>query len=87
MCQKLHAFCRRGTSLFFVIIYAASLFLKERSFLWSVEALAVSAVVAAFAALAERRVALAGMAGISLEEYAACLSTRLSASDKWPRRK
>ena len=35
---------------------------------------------AAFAALAERYVSITGMAGITLEEYAACLSAQLSVS-------
>ena len=35
---------------------------------------------AAFAALAEHHVYITGMAGITLEEYAACLSAQLSAS-------
>ena len=35
---------------------------------------------AAFAAMADRQVAIAGLAGISLEEYAACLGAQLVAS-------
>jgi hypothetical protein len=37
-------------------------------------------VAAAFAALAEHQVSITSMAGITLEEYAACLSAQLSAS-------